>query len=132
MSYDKLADLIYPEITTTVEELEKRYPLRQLPPGAEVLRFAPSPTGFLHTGSFFLRLLSVKRSHGKRVAFSLSDLKTQIKSVKLSGLAKNYLSNSQNLVLSPTRDILVTMKVVHTDLMHKVIALIFIKLLSNK
>ena len=60
MSYDKLADLIYPEITTTVEELEKRYPLRQLPPGAEVLRFAPSPTGFLHTGSLFTAFIGQK------------------------------------------------------------------------
>ena len=43
----ELADLIFPDVKETVEDLEKRYPERNLPEGAEVTRFAPSPTGFL-------------------------------------------------------------------------------------
>ncbi len=56
----ELADLIFPDVKLTVADLEKRYPERNLPDGAEVTRFAPSPTGFLHTGSLFTSLVSSK------------------------------------------------------------------------
>ena len=56
--FKDLANLIFPNITTTVEDLEKRYPQRNLAEGAMVTRFAPSPTGFLHTGSWFTSLVS--------------------------------------------------------------------------
>ncbi|MBR2891337.1 MAG: glutamate--tRNA ligase [Bacilli bacterium] len=59
-NYKKLADLIFPEITETIEDLERRYPKRDLPAGAKVTRFAPSPTGFLHTGSLFASMISRK------------------------------------------------------------------------
>lgn len=55
-----LANLIFPNITKTVADLEKEYPERNLPEGAEVTRFAPSPTGFLHTGSLFTSFISYK------------------------------------------------------------------------
>ena len=60
MSLEKLANIIYPEINTSIDELEARFPHRQLKEGAEVLRFAPSPTGFLHTGSLFTAFLGQK------------------------------------------------------------------------
>ena len=56
----QLADLIFPNITETIEDLERRYPPRNLPEGAEVTRFAPSPTGFLHTGSLFTSMICHK------------------------------------------------------------------------
>ena len=56
----QLADLIFPNITETIDDLEKRYPPRNLPDGAEVTRFAPSPTGFLHTGSLFTSMICRK------------------------------------------------------------------------
>ena len=58
--YNDLAELIFPDINLTVEDLEKRYPKRNLQEGAMVTRFAPSPTGFLHTGSLFTSLVSAR------------------------------------------------------------------------
>lgn len=51
MTYKDLADLILPNITKTIEDYEKEYPERNLPEGAKVTRFAPSPTGFMHIGN---------------------------------------------------------------------------------
>lgn len=65
--YEELANLIFPEITETIDDLEKRYPSRNLGEDAIVDRFAPSPTGFLHSGSLFTALIQyqfAKQSHG--------------------------------------------------------------------
>ena len=63
MTNQELANLIFPDIKETIEDLEKRYPQRDLPNGAEVTRFAPSPTGFLHTGSLFTSMICHKVAH---------------------------------------------------------------------
>ncbi len=51
MTNKELADLIFPNITKTIEDYEKLYPERNLKEGAKVVRFAPSPTGFMHIGN---------------------------------------------------------------------------------
>ncbi len=56
----ELADLIFPDVKKTIKDLDKRFPPRNLPDGAEVTRFAPSPTGFLHTGSLFTARIAYK------------------------------------------------------------------------
>lgn len=49
----ELADLLFPNIKNTREYYEEMYPERNLPEGAMVTRFGPSPTGFVHMGSLF-------------------------------------------------------------------------------
>ena len=49
--YKILADLIFPDVTLTVEDYEKKYPCRDLDDKAIVSRYAPSPTGFIHIGA---------------------------------------------------------------------------------
>ena len=51
MDLKELANIMFPDVHDTVEDMEKKYPERNLPEGAEVTRFAPSPTGFVHMGS---------------------------------------------------------------------------------
>ena len=59
-NYKELAEYIFQDVHETIADLEKRYPARKLPSGAEVTRFAPSPTGFLHLGSLFTSLVAHK------------------------------------------------------------------------
>ncbi len=76
---DELAELLFPEIKETIEDLEARFPPRQLPEGAQVTRFAPSPTGFLHTGSLFTAMISstVAKQSGGVYCFRLEDTDTK-------------------------------------------------------
>lgn len=67
--YQELANLIFPDITETIEDLEKKYPARNLEEGAMVTRFAPSPTGFLHTGSLFAATISHKLANQSNGVF---------------------------------------------------------------
>ena len=66
MNYKDLADLIFPN-AKEISYYEKKYPERNLPEGAVVSRFAPSPTGFVHIGGLYQALVAKevsKRSGG--------------------------------------------------------------------
>lgn len=58
MDYKKLADILFPDVTDTPEDIYAKYPKRELPEGAAVTRMAPSPTGFVHFGSMFPTITS--------------------------------------------------------------------------
>ena len=56
----EISELLFPNVKQSVEDMYKRYPKRDLKPSQLVLRFAPSPTGFLHLGSVFTSLIGRK------------------------------------------------------------------------
>ena len=67
MTNKDLADLIFPNITKTIEDYEKMYPERDLKEGQKVTRFSPSPTGYMHLGNFFQAIIDYviyKNSNG--------------------------------------------------------------------
>ena len=55
---EALAAAMFPQIRLTPEDCERRYPPRDLPEGARVTRIAPSPTGYLHLGTFFTAMVN--------------------------------------------------------------------------
>ncbi len=69
--YKIMADLLFPNITKTPEDYYKMYPKRNLPEDAEVTRFAPSPTGYMHIGGVYQCLINraVANSKEKGVFF---------------------------------------------------------------
>lgn len=66
-----LGNLLFPEVNTTPEEFEAKYPARTLKDGACVTRFAPSPTGFIHIGGLFAALVSERVAHLSEGVFFL-------------------------------------------------------------
>ncbi len=60
MTNKELANLIFPNITKSIEDYENLYPKRNLDEKAVVTRFAPSPTGFVHLGSLFSSFVARK------------------------------------------------------------------------
>ena len=60
MTNKELADIMYPNVTKTIDDYEKMYPERNLDPKAVVTRFAPSPTGFVHMGSLLTAFIASK------------------------------------------------------------------------
>lgn len=71
MDYNYLAELLFPDVRETPEDMEKRYPPRELPEGAKVTRFAPSPTGFVHFGGLFPSTVGDRLSHQSGGVFYL-------------------------------------------------------------
>lgn len=88
MDYNKLAQLLFPDIDKTCEDYENQFPSRDLPEGAKVTRFAPSPTGFLHIGGLFAALISERIAHQSGGRFILRIEDTDKKREVENGVSK--------------------------------------------
>lgn len=71
MDYNKLADLLFPDVVNTPEFYEEKFPYRKLPNKAEVTRMAPSPTGFIHLGNLYSALADERIAHRNGGVFYL-------------------------------------------------------------
>ena len=67
----QLADLLFPDVTLTPDDIEKRYPLRDLPEEAKVTRIGPSPTGFIHLGNLYNAIIAERLAHQSNGRFYL-------------------------------------------------------------
>lgn len=70
MDYKDLANLIFPD-AKEISYYEEKYPERNLPEGAIVTRFAPSPTGFVHIGGLYQGLIARKLANQTNGVFFL-------------------------------------------------------------
>lgn len=71
MDYSKLADLLFPAVSTDPLFWRQKYPARVLAKGALVTRLCPSPTGFLHLGALYMGLLNQRIARDSQGVFFL-------------------------------------------------------------
>ena len=70
MDYKELANLIFPD-AKDISYYEEKYPERNLPEGAIVTRFAPSPTGYVHIGGLYQSLVAIMAAKKTKGVFFL-------------------------------------------------------------
>lgn len=68
--FEKMAELLLPDIDKTPDYYEELYPQRELSEGAKVTRIAPSPTGYLHLGTLFTSLVNRISINGNGIFFT--------------------------------------------------------------
>ena len=68
-------DALFPADLPEPEHWEQQYPARELPEGAKVTRFGPSPTGFVHIGGIYTATIDqdVARRSGGRYLVRVED-----------------------------------------------------------
>ncbi len=71
LSADLIARVLGNAPKYTLAELEEKYPPRNLPDGAFVTRFAPSPTGYMHIGGLYQAFVDCKLARQSGGVFML-------------------------------------------------------------
>ena len=104
LSKDLIARVLGSAPRWTLDELEAKFPPRQLPDGAFVTRFAPSPTGYMHLGGLYSSLIDYKLAKQSGGLFLLriedTDTKREIKEavdVIINSLATFGIKNDNNV-----------------------------------
>ena len=99
MDYKELANLIFPN-AKPIEYYEEKYPERNLPEGAIVTRFAPSPTGRMHIGGLYQALVAMSVSKKTKGVFFLRIEDTDQKREIENGVAE-IVKSLQEFCMSP-------------------------------
>ncbi|MDF2871733.1 MAG: Glutamyl/glutaminyl-tRNA synthetase, class Ic, catalytic domain [Anaerocolumna sp.] len=71
MSNKLLADLLFPQVTFTSEDMERRYPERGISGDEVITRIGPSPTGFIHLGNLYNAVIAERLTHQSGGSFYL-------------------------------------------------------------
>lgn len=100
VTYKDLANYIFSDVVDTIEDLEKKYPPRNLVQNAEVTRFAPSPTGFLHLGSLFMSLIAKKMAFDTNGVFYIRLEDTDTKR-EIEGSGKQLIDQLDHFGIIP-------------------------------
>lgn len=108
LSEDLIARVLGAAPKYTVAELEEKFPPRNLPDGAMVTRFAPSPTGFMHLGNLYSGLIDYKLAQQSNGVFMLriedTDTKREIKEavgIVIDSLAKFGITYNNDETYGP-------------------------------
>ena len=92
MDYKDLANLIFPD-AKEISYYEEKYPERNLPEGAIVTRYAPSPTGYMHIGGLYQGLISKKLAEQTKGVFFLriedTDQKREVENA-ITGIVDSF------------------------------------------
>lgn len=101
MSFEKLADIMFPDVDKEKEYYLEKYPKRNLKEGARVTRYAPSPTGFQHIGGVFAALINERLASQSEGVFYLriedTDQKREVK-----GAIKDTIATMNNFGMNFT------------------------------
>ena len=98
-----LIDSLFPADLPGPEHWEERYPPRDLPPGARVTRFAPSPTGYLHIGGVYAAMIDADLARQSGGAYLLRIEDTDQARIT-EGATEQFADGLTYFTISPTED----------------------------
>jgi glutamyl-tRNA synthetase len=94
---------LFPEGLPGPEHWEERYPPRDLPPGARVTRFSPSPTGYLHIGGVYVAIIDADLAQHSGGTYLLRIEDTDQARVT-EGAVEQFADALTYFTISPTED----------------------------
>ena len=100
LSKDLIARVLGGTPKYTLEELEAKFPARNLPEGAMVTRVAPSPTGFMHLGTLYQMMIAKKLAQQSDGVFMLRIEDTDTKR-EVAGAVDVILKCAKEFNLTP-------------------------------
>lgn len=71
MDNNKLANMLFPDVKLCPDDMELRFPQRQLSSESCVTRIGPSPTGFVHLGNLYNAIIAERLAHQSNGVFYL-------------------------------------------------------------
>ena len=101
LSADLIERILGSKPKWTIAELEDKFPMRDLPDGAMVTRFAPSPTGFMHIGGLYQMLINYKLAKQSNGVFILRIEDTDTKR-EVAGAEELILDTADKFGLKPS------------------------------
>ena len=100
MTNQDLANLIFPDVTGSIDDYEKKYPKRDLKEGEVVTRVAPSPTGYMHLGTLFQALIDYILVKNRGGVFYLRNEDTDTKR-EIEGAVKLVIDTLEEYKIMP-------------------------------